>query len=35
MKVEYTLLKKEKNTKGRLGKIKTNHGNMKHLCLCQ
>lgn len=26
MKVEYTLLKKEKNTKGRLGKIKTNHG---------
>ncbi len=26
MKVEYTLIKKEKNTQGRLGKIKTNYG---------
>ena len=26
MKIQYTLLKKEKNTKARLGKIKTNYG---------
>ena len=26
MKIEYTLLKTEKNTKARLGKIKTNYG---------
>ena len=26
MKIEYTLLKDEKNTKARLGKLKTNYG---------
>ena len=26
MKIEYTLIKKEKNTGARLGKIKTNYG---------
>ena len=26
MKIEYELLKKEKNTQARLGKIKTNYG---------
>ena len=26
MKIEYTLIKTEKNTKARLGKIKTNYG---------
>ena len=36
MKVKYTLLHNDKNTKARYGTLETNYGKLvKHLCLCQ
>lgn len=35
MKIEYTLIKKEKNTGARLGKSKPTMEHLIHQCLCQ